>query len=155
MKITRIGISGTRKPNLTGLFALKQTIKAVINNYEIKEINFGGAIGIDTYALIYSAEEIVLLKREDVLLRVIVPDTLKAQPDYARFSAEYLAGEILELKNEITRADNFFSFRYRNEEILKRSDLILAFWNGNKEGGTYHMIKSAEKHGIRVEKFLI
>lgn len=42
------------------------------------------------------------------------------------------------------------SYFIRNNWIVENSDLILAFWDGNPTGGTYHCVESANRKQVPV-----
>lgn len=111
-----------------------------------EEIIFGGARGGDTVALEFAAFH----RLSPTRLVVIVPDVVTAQPDDAQSAIRLYADEVVELRNKITRADDFAAFKTRNAAMIDRAmeandGRLLGFWNGDKRSGTYSCLAYAAR----------
>ncbi|MBD3194562.1 MAG: hypothetical protein GF317_05860 [Candidatus Lokiarchaeota archaeon] len=110
----------------------------------MKEIKVGGAKGIDTYILSLALE---YNKNNDkkIYISVYLPDTLEQQPK-STWAITRQADEIIELRNKITKEDNYLSYRIRNKEMIKKTIGLLAFWNGSVRSGTYMSMNEYSKY---------
>lgn len=111
-----------------------------------EEIIFGGARGGDAVALECAAFYRVATAR----LVVIVPDTLSMQPDEAQVAIRLYADEVIELRNKITRSNDFAAFKTRNAAMVDRAmecgdGRLLGLWNGDKRSGTYSCLAYASR----------
>jgi len=140
-----IAITGNRYPDQTDYQLIETTIKKIVFNKNIKEIVFGGAIGVDSIALLYALKFRENAKLKTPKLTVVVPDKLTDQPEGTR-DVSAMADELVELKNTITSDDGYNSYRLRNEYMVKRSNRIVAFWDGSPRSGTFMTINLAKQH---------
>lgn len=132
----------------------------LLKDETVDTIYFGGAVGVDTYAL---ASCIGKRTRPSGLffgprLVVVCPDTLEQQPPLARNWAKY-ADEVVELGCPITARDGYKSYRDRNIFMVDRAaetgGFLVAFWNGLPKGGTYHTIQYAQTVGVPIVVFSV
>lgn len=143
-----VGITGPRDLSREGVAKVRSALKALVGNYSVDEIWFGGARGTDSIAL-QAALEFRVGRRPKLV--VVVPNTVDEQPVETRQWTRR-ADSIIELKQEITDEDNFRAFHYRNEFICNHASVLVAFWNGNLKSGTGACIRYAEKTKLNVKK---
>ena len=144
-KTIKVAITGNRYPLPTDQRIIQNIMKKLVLNKKVSEIIFGGAIGVDSIALIYALQFRAQAATKLPKLTVIVPDEVSNQPKSTR-EVTALANQIIELKNEITDTDGYKAYRVRNEEMVKRADRIVAFWNGVPRSGTFMTINLAKKY---------
>lgn len=106
------------------------------------ECRFGGALGVDTAALLAACEV-----AGPARLKVFVPDVLARQPREARNAVERCADEIVELHLPIGVKRSFLD---RNEAMLAGADRLVAFTDGRATGGTAYTIRRALERRIDV-----
>ena len=126
-----IGITGTRDANKTHTGEITQALLKAINLHTPTAIINGGAKGVDLMSLViaYCLREGVENESEKYKLITIIPDNLTSvNKSTAGVITEY-SDEVIELNLELTASDGWAAFRKRNEEIVKRSDIIVAFPN--------------------------
>jgi uncharacterized phage-like protein YoqJ len=127
-----VSITGRRQFNFDSLPLIEHEIASLMF---ATKILFGGALGIDTVTLKLANK----LLPNSVELVVVFPD--KFNPlQFPDTRASYI-----ELGNEITSKDYFASFHKRNQYLVDNCDLLVAFWDGIKKGGTYSAMKYAKK----------
>jgi uncharacterized phage-like protein YoqJ len=119
-------------------------MKVLVGNPTIDAIYFGGALGADTIALRAASE---YRKGKRPHLTVVCPDTRDKQPWDARKYFD-LADEVIELKNHITKADNYASFKERNVYLVDQASVVVGFFSGNWASGTGHALKYAKNQGV-------
>lgn len=112
------------------------------------EMRFGGALGVDTFAL-----EAAFMFNHDTKLRVFVPRKVSDQPRVARDAIRRYADEVVELGQPLTS----FAYLERNATMLLGRDRVsfgavshrlVAFKDHRQEGGTAETIRLAETYGI-------
>ena len=148
-----IGITGTRYANKTHTGEITQALLKVINLHTPSAIINGGAKGADLMSLIIShcLREGIENESEKYKLITILPDNLTKVGRNTASVIEDYSDEVIELNLEITAANGWVGFRKRNEEIVNRSDLIMAFPNDSFENkGTAMTTNMAYKKGIPV-----
>lgn len=124
---------------------LTEYIKFAIQN-GFSHFIAGGALGIDTdFAL-----SVLALKKqgEKITLEIAVP--CLGQERYFCNEDKAVYNFILQKADKVTiLSDKYYRFcmQKRNEYMIKKSDALLACWNGVKRGGTYSTIKLAQKTG--------
>lgn len=111
----------------------------------------GGALGVD----IDFAEIVIGLRDntfDDITLELAVPcpnqQKLWSETDKERYS------KILEQANIVTNVSDKYTpscLQKRNEYMVNKSDLVLAFWNGKNKGGTFNTITYATKIGKTID----
>mgnify|MGYP001947180314 CR=1 FL=1 len=149
-----ITITGHRKINHSAVQIINFKMKELVENPEIETIYFGGAKGTDTEALLCALSWRDELKRKNLRLIAVVPDTLKNQPKETHEISK-MADEIIELKNTIMKENKFESFKIRNHYMVDRSDKVVAFWNGQYKSGTYSAMNYARKNKKYVEEIRV
>ena len=109
----------------------------------------GGAIGVDM-----DFAEAVLQAREqhtDIILEIAVPcrnqDLKWGKADKERY-VEILNGA--DIVNILSENYTSFCMQKRNEYMVDKSDLVLAFWNGVESGGTWNTINYAQRNGKQI-----
>ena len=123
----------------------------LVNDPDVEEIIFGGAIGGDTILLFYALKH---RKGNRPKLTVVLPVDLKFQAQETREITKR-ADRIIEMKQNIFDAKCNFNngmYKARNEEMIKRGlengrDVrVEALWSGVKSySGTYSTIVLAQK----------
>ena len=109
----------------------------------------GSAIGVD----MDFAEAVLQAKKQhkDIVLEIAVPcrnQDLKWSRDDKRRYAEILkSADIVNILSENYTA---ICMQKRNEYMVNKSDLVLAFWNGEESGGTWNTICYAERSGKQI-----
>ncbi len=113
----------------------------------------GGAIGVDSDFI-----EIVLRLRNtrfpDIKLEIAVPcenQELKWNKDDKLRYHKFL--EQADYVNVQGKGYTPFCMQKRNEYMVKKSHFFIAFWNGEKKGGTWHTIHYMEKKHFDFELF--
>jgi uncharacterized phage-like protein YoqJ len=127
---------------------IRKTMGEFIGYGEFDFIMFGGARGADTFALA-AALDLRSTSPKPLTLVVVVPDTLAQQPRETWATSER-ADRIIELGHPITREDNFWALRHRNEFMIDwvfPEGRLLAFWNGERSG-TANAIFYARDAGV-------
>lgn len=126
-----------------------------------KMVRIGGAIGGDDAALEGCIRYLRQEKKPQLQIRIIVPDTLKAQPREARGPIEAALKEfpnnvrVVEMGNPIRKSDGYKSFSIRNLRLLKSGNnvanrLLVFMDTASKGGGAYNCQMSARKMGIPI-----
>lgn len=129
---------------------IRKGVEDFIGFNDFDYILFGGARGGDTLALA-TALELRSTSRRPLMLVVVVPDTLAAQPRET-WSVSEKADRVIELHHPITRENNFWALRHRNEFMIDwaySDGRLLAFWNGEKSG-TANAVFYARELGLEV-----
>ena len=106
----------------------------------------GGAIGVD----MDFAEAVLQVKKQhkDIILEIAVPcrnqDLKWSKNDKERYAGILKSADIVNVLSE-----NYTSFcmQKRNEYMVDKAALVLAFWNGEESGGTWNTINYAERKG--------
>jgi hypothetical protein len=137
----KVAVSGSRQPNPEDESEIEKTIRTVVARQRSSAMIFGGARGTDTVAL--RAARAGRGRAKTPRLVVIVPGTAKEQPSAARACIAQCADEVIELGLPL-RAPSFLR---RNAEMLKRADVLIAFWDG-RPGGTSWTLNEARRRGI-------
>ena len=104
----------------------------------------GGAIGVD----MDFAESVLQAKKHhmDIVLEITVPcrnqDLKWGKPDKKRYEKILKRADIVNILSE-----SYISFcmQKRNEYMVDKSDLVIAFWNGEESGGTWNTINYAKR----------
>lgn len=139
--------------NHEGCIKLKEVMmRAILGAYDNGYRNFlvGGAQGADMMAL-----ELVLTAREvhpDIMLYAIIPAL--TQPDrWPRKTQErYHAGlSRCDSVIVIAKSCNTQTYHLRNCALVDSSSHMIAIWEGDRRGGTWHTIAYAQKMGVTVE----
>ena len=109
----------------------------------------GGAIGVD----MDFAEAVLQAKKQnkDIMLEITVPcrnQDLKWSKDDKMRYAEILNST--DFVNILSEGYTSFCMQKRNEYIVNKSDLVIAFWNGEESGGTWNTISYAKRKGKQI-----
>ena len=104
----------------------------------------GGAIGVD----MDFAEAVLQAKKhhKNVVLEIAVPcrnQDLKWSKDDKKRYVEILKSA--DHVNILSENYTYFCMQKRNEYMVNKSDLVIAFWNGEESGGTWNTINYAKR----------
>ena len=109
----------------------------------------GGAIGVD----MDFAEAVLQAKKQhkDIVLEIAVPcrnqDLKWSKDDKKRYEKILNSADIV---NVLSDRYTSFCMQKRNEYMVNKSDLVLAFWNGVESGGTWNTISYAKSKGKQI-----
>ena len=104
----------------------------------------GGAIGVD----MDFAEAVLQAKKrhKDIILEIAVPcrnqDLKWNKADKERYAKILGNADIV---NVLSESYTSFCMQKRNEYMVNKSDLVIAFWNGEESGGTWNTINYAKR----------
>lgn len=107
-------------------------------------VHVGGAVGIDTFALLW------LMGRPGLEVRVVVPKTAADQPPPAHAAIQEAAAlpgvTVVELSAPALGTE---AYHARNRWMVDRSDLVVAFPLGGEDAGsgTWHTVGYARSLG--------
>ena len=106
----------------------------------------GGAIGVD----MDFADAVLQVKKQykDIMLEIAVPcrnQDLKWSKDDKKRYEKILSNA--DFVNVLSESYTSFCMQKRNEYMVDKSNLVLAFWNGEEIGGTWNTINYAERKG--------
>ena len=136
---------GEGKVHMKYLVGMTRQIENLIEsgyNYLIS----GGAIGVDTDF----ADAVLQAKKQhkDIVLEIAVPcrnqDLKWSKADKMRYAEILKSADIV---NILCESYTSFCMQKRNEYMVDKADLVLAFWNGEESGGTWNTINYAERKG--------
>ena len=104
----------------------------------------GGAIGVD----MDFADAVLQAKKQhkDIVLEIAVPcrnQDLKWSKDDKKRYAEIL--KRADIVNVLFESYTSFCMQKRNEYMVNKSDLVIAFWNGEESGGTLNTMNYAKR----------
>lgn len=106
----------------------------------------GGAIGVD----MDFAEAVLQAKKQhkDIVLEIAVPcrnqDMKWSRDDKKRYAEILNSADIVIV---LSKSYTLFCMQKRNEYMVNKSDLVLALWNGEENGGTWNTINYAKRKG--------
>ena len=106
-----------------------------------RELRFGGAVGADCAAL-----SAACVGDGSACVVVVVPFKVADQPQLCRDLISRCANRIVELGLPKAR----WAYLRRNDRLLDDADLLVAFTDGRKSGGTAYTIGEAHNRGIEV-----
>ena len=139
---------GEGKVHMKYLVGMTRQIENLIEsgyNYFIS----GGAIGVDTDF----ADAVLQAKKQNkaILLEIAVPcrnqDLKWGKADKKHYAEILKSADII---NIISKSYTPFCMQKRNEYMVNKSDLVLAFWNGEESGGTWNTINYAQRNGKQI-----
>lgn len=151
-----VSFSGHRKERITkgrGIHIIDQIRLDVIANVTLlyaqgyKTFYNGMANGFD----LITAEAVLRVKQcfKDIRLVAVIPFREQAERYDAADKATYR--KVLRMADEVVVvSERYFKgcFFRRNDYMIRRSDKIVAYWDGEHKGGTYYTAKQAEKLNI-------
>ena len=147
MKNTICG-TGHRPQHVSNFGTAKTDIKKFISENSVGKVITGMALGFDTIL----AEAVIELKERgaDIILEAAVPcreqDKLWRKEDKEKYQYILSKCDIVSLLQQEYTAD---CLNNRNKYMVDNSNIVLAYWNGKQNGGTYNCVKYAEsKHKI-------
>jgi hypothetical protein len=129
----KIAITGTRGVQIHQIDGVRETLEKTIKANKPHTMYFGGAVGIDTIALVLSASILLDMfnagctEARDTDLIVIFPDEVKDSSGHNVVEAKKFASKVIGLNNEITRKDGWKSYKLRNQYLVDNSDLLIGF----------------------------
>jgi hypothetical protein len=124
----KIGFTGSRKG--TELSKVKEVLDS-LNLTKNDTIITGACIGIDTL--------VSTLTRPYKCNQIIIVPANRSNVNFAFLATLYPE------KNTIIYMDAGTSYRDRNEKIVETSELLIAFWDGNRRSGTYMTMNLARR----------
>jgi hypothetical protein len=127
-------------------------MKTIVSVARVDAVYFGGARGADTEALRGALHHRSQWDRPKLI--VVVPDTFEKQPKETQLWTKK-ADEVIELKNPITKDDNFASFAIRDHYLVDIANSLVAFFSGDYSTGTGKTVRMAERDGVVVTKIPI
>jgi hypothetical protein len=149
-----VAITGHRKLSPADAALVTARVEALIYDVRPAAVIFGGAVGVDTVALAAAQHHRSYgghtVRAHRSRLVVIVPDVVRAQPHEAREAIRLYADDVVETRNAITSADGWAAYRLRNEAMVNRADVVLAFWDGDTRTGTGSCVAYAARMGREV-----
>ena len=94
------------------------------------------------------AEAVLQAKKQhkDIVLEIAVPcrnQDLKWSKDDKKRYAEILNNA--DIVNVLSESYTPFCMQKRNEYMVDKSDLVIAFWNGEESGGTWNTMNYAKR----------
>ena len=109
----------------------------------------GGAIGVD----MDFAEAVLQAKKQhkNIILEIAVPcrnQDLKWSKDNKERYAEILKSA--DIVNVLFKNYTSSCMQKRNEYMVDKADLVIAFWNGEESGGTCNTISYAKRSGKQI-----
>lgn len=145
-----ISITGTRSAKNKHASKIYETLSGFIEHFKPEKMYFGGALGVDTIALMLS-KKITLEVGINTELIVVFPDTKHQAPIDAAHAAVDYADDIIELENKIIRENGYKSYRTRNEYLVDHCDMLIGFpKDNNPRSGSWMTINIAEKQNKNV-----
>ncbi len=148
-----IVVTGHRCLGPEDTIRIRMSMKVLVEKPHVSKIYFGGAKGADYEALLAALE---FRTRQSPELIVVVPNRLEHQPRGCQIVAKR-ADRIVELRQTITEEDNFEAYRVRNKYMVDQArqdslaSMVLAYWNGDKNSGTYHCLNYARSHDMHIQ----
>lgn len=136
-----VSITGSREFDIRESRLIHAAIAEIVSNPFVREIRFGGALGVDTLAL----REAIRYTRRPRLV-VVVPGMIWQQPGYAAGMAR-AADEIVELGLPYSDSNRY---RKHNQHLVDAADMLWVFWNGDECSGPAMTMRMAKKKGIPV-----
>lgn len=103
----------------------------------------GGAAGIDVIAARIVTEKIDYDKSITLSLMLPYKDFIN------KYDFSYLQPYCKNISYTM-ESYHISAYTKRDEEIVDKADMLIAFYDGREKGGTYYTIKYAEKKGIEV-----
>ncbi len=114
----------------------------------------GGALGVDLdfAQAVIDYRDGKLGEQQDIKLEIAVPCDNQTRGWKKKDVERY--NKVLSLADEAVFVSHKYTFdcmQKRNEYMVDKADLVLAFWNGEKSGGTYNTICYAKKTNKQIE----
>lgn len=138
-----VAISGIRDVSEKSLATVEETMAKL---QDASQLRFGGARGVDTWALRAVAE-----LEPSASLVVIVPYCVSDQPSEAQKAIRAYADHVIELRLRPNRR----AYLHRNDVLIETADRLVAFTDGRRSGGTSYTMRQAKELGIPVEVVLV
>jgi uncharacterized phage-like protein YoqJ len=128
---------------------LTEAIRNIIDKYDEVEFISGMAIGVDTWAAEVVLQERLINGRE-LTLAIPFVGQQNSWPIHAqlRWLDIYHQATTIHFVDEEGYAP--WKLLNRNKWMVDNSDLVIAVWNGDKAGGTFHCIDYAKKKGKEI-----
>lgn len=139
---------------------IRDILIALIDNYNIKHLIFGGALGIDQLSCLVALK----LRDEtynDLIIEIAMPyDNMERKWSDDDKQRHY---DMLKRANKVTIVDILSDYKFmeegtynprklqvRNEYMIDKSHLTIAVWDNINQGGTFNCIQSAFNKGNEV-----
>lgn len=147
-----IAVSGSRDAGKEHWQDIVQTLLPIIRENQPHNILNGGCEGVDLMVLVFcdSLKSVIDLPFKNV---TVLPGTLRDVRKKVRKCIIEYSDEIIELGHEITEKDGWAAFRKRNEELVERADILVAFPSIMKSlrSGTRMTINIAKEAGVETK----
>lgn len=98
-----------------------------------------------------AAEAVLTVKRYFKDIKLIAVISFRKQAERYDEADKAIYRDFLKKADEVVLiSDNYFKgcFFRRNDYMIKRSDKIIAYWDGELKGGTYYTARQAEQLNI-------
>lgn len=130
---------------------LKQTIDSLIQKHIEVQFISGMAVGVDIWSAV-AVLEARLTKPEQVTLQLAIPFVGQYANWPLSSQRQYL--DIYRQADSIHYVDEegyaAWKLLNRNKWMVDNSDMVVAVWNGDEDGGTAHCIKYAQRKGKEI-----
>lgn len=141
--------TGHRPQHISSFGTAKDDIKKFISENNVGKVISGMALGYDTIL----AEAVIELKEQgaELILEAAVPCNNQ--------DCKWLEKDRIKYKNILSKCDTVTLLQQeytadclqnRNKYMVDNSDIILAYWNGKQNGGTYNCIKYAKSKNKKI-----
>lgn len=107
--------------------------------------------GMANRGALMAAEAVLTVKRYFKDIKLIAVISFRKQAERYDEADKAIYRDFLKKADEVVLiSDNYFKgcFFRRNDYMIKRSDKIIAYWDGELKGGTYYTARQAEQLNI-------
>lgn len=156
-----IGFTGHRPERIVSIAELENIIRKVLHSLVFvpggeldTSVRFviGGAPGFDTLVAETLWSWAINPEQIDIIIPFIGFERYSTKHLGMLSRAESINNSLLSDRVHTPHSDGSFGVKcnLRNQEIINRSDKLIAYWDGSKKGGTYNTIQMAIRKGIPV-----
>jgi uncharacterized phage-like protein YoqJ len=143
--LIRIAGTGSRQCNPISII---QWLDTFIEPLNAKETHFitGGAVGFDMVLARWCAER-------NISYEIILPFPYETHTKMWHITQKIELKCLLQLATKVTVLSDIYGshvYLERNRKMVDMADIIIAYWNGKQQGGTYYTIEYAKKKKKRV-----
>ena len=142
----RIAVTGHRDISKRTVESAKWWVSQIAQKYPQSTIITGGALGTDMLVA-------TLAIKAGLKSKVYLPFSFSTHTQRWNYASKANLRWVLERSEVRVVGGNRYSVKLyyrRNERMVDNADLVLAFWDGREEGGTFGCMKYAEHCGKRV-----
>ena len=142
----RIAITGHRDIDKRTVEAAKWWVSQIARKYPQATIITGGALGTDMLVA-------TLAIKAGLKSKVYLPFEFETHTARWNYASKANLRWVIERSEVRVVGSNQYSVKLyyrRNERMVDDADLVIAFWDGREEGGTFGCMKYAEHCGKRV-----